>query len=50
MPEFFSKWHEIKGQKYIHKKKKRFQKRLGSKNQKFNAQLISIKTIYWDFL
>lgn len=21
MPEFFSKWHEIKGQKYIHKKK-----------------------------
>lgn len=49
MPEFFSKWHEIKGQKYIHKKK-RFQKRLGSKNQKFDAQLISIKTIYWDFL
>lgn len=41
MPEFFSKWHEIKGQKYIHKKE-RFQKRLGIKNQKLNAQLISI--------
>lgn len=26
MPEFFSKWHEIKGQKYIHKKKKDFKR------------------------
>lgn len=34
MPELYS-------QKYIHKKE-RFQKRLGSKNQKFDAQSISI--------